>query len=474
MEDNYYKLMNSRNSKTNNKKKANHKTKHAKNTRNSRTTKYSKHARQTKNIKSERNFRNSQKQDKKIDSKRYQSNLRKRQAKKLNYKKVFIALALFILFIYLICLGISKITSNIFKKTSANTTSIEIPIQQQETSINMAIVGDIMCHSTNFESAYNKENDTYDFTNVFTEVCDYIKTADIAIGNLETTFSGKDIGYTGYPTFNTPEQLAQNLIDLGIDVVSTANNHSLDKRYAGLESTLNELDKVHLSHTGTYRSKEEQNTILTKDVNGIKFAFLSFTYGTNGIPVPDGKEYCINLIDENLILDQINKAKQLNPDVICVNMHWGEEYKLVQNSSQEKLADLLFKNGVDIILGSHPHVLQPMEKRTITLDDGTTKDGFVIYSLGNFMSGQVIENTRNSIILQLRLTKHTNNSITIDSYNYIPTYMYDSGAGQVNRYKILDINQTIFDHEQANHLITEDLYNTLKKAKSNIDKILNK
>ena len=149
---------------------------------------------------------------------------------------------------------------------------------------------------------------------------------------------------------------------------------------------------------GTYQSAEEQEQILIKDVNGIKIAFLSYTYGTNGIPVPKGKEYCVNLIDKTLISKQIKQAKEQEVDLICVSMHWGDEYKLKQNSTQEQLADFLFKEGADIILGSHPHVLEPMEKRTITLEDGTTKDGFVIYSLGNFISGQVIANTKNTII----------------------------------------------------------------------------
>ena len=329
-----------------------------------------------------------------------------------------------------------------------------------------------MCHSTNFQDAYDDNTDTYDFSYVFEEVQKYLVDADIAVGNLETTFAGKDAVYSGYPNFNTPEQLAQDLVELGLDVVSTANNHSLDKRYAGLESTLDELDKVNLLHTGTYRSEEEQNTIVTKNVNGINFAFLSFTYGTNGIPVPEGKEYCINLIDEDLILDQISKAKQLNPDLICVFMHWGDEYKLVQNSTQEKLADFLFENGVDIILGSHPHVLESMEKRTITLEDGTTKDGFLIYSLGNFVSGQVIEDTKNSIILQLQITKHADGTMSIDSYDYVPTYMYDKGAGQNKRYKILDINKNIAKYEDGNAVISEDLYNTLVSTKKKFDKVL--
>ena len=356
-------------------------------------------------------------------------------------------------------------------KHTETTSKPDLP---KDTTINMAVIGDIMCHTTNFQDAYNSETKTYDFSYVFSDIENYIQNADIAIGNLETTFAGEEIGYSGYPTFNTPEQLAQNIKDLGIDVVSTANNHSLDKRYAGLVSTLDELDKAGISHTGTYRSDEEQNTIITKNINGITIAFLSFTYGTNGIPVPSGKEYCINLIDEDLIISQIQKAKELNPDLICVSMHWGDEYHLKQNSTQEELADLLFKNGVDIIFGSHPHVLEPMEKRTVTLEDGTTKDCFVIYSLGNFMSGQVAENTMNSIILQLQITKHANNTITIDSVNYIPTFMYDKGAGQEKRYKILDINKNINEYENGEKTISEATYEKLKKAKNKIESILGK
>ncbi|MBR2786837.1 MAG: CapA family protein [Clostridia bacterium] len=393
----------------------------------------------------------------------------------MNYKKVFIFLIIIFLLIYL---PISKNIPHTLEKISTEITTSyaepQEPVEPQPTSttINMAVIGDIMCHASNFQDAYDSSSNTYDFSHFFTEVKGYIQNADISIGNLETTFAGKDSGYTGYPTFNSPEQLAQNIKDIGLDVVSTANNHSLDKRYAGLVSTLDELDKVGISHTGTYRSSEEQNTILTQDVNGIKIAFLSFTYGTNGIPVPDGKEYCINLIDEDLMLDQISKAKALNPDIICVSMHWGIEYKLKQNATQENLADFLFKNGVDIILGSHPHVLEPMEKRTITLEDGTTKDGFVIYSLGNFMSAQVIENTMNTIILQLQITKHADGSVTLDSYNYIPIYMYDKGAGQENRFIILDIDKTLTAYESGDTSISENLYNTLKSARNKIENTL--
>ena len=336
---------------------------------------------------------------------------------------------------------------------------------KEDSQMKMTIIGDIMCHNTQYNDAYVASTGTYDFSYVFNDIKDYISSADLAIGNLETTFAGKARGYSSYPTFNTPEELAGNLKDLGIDVVSTANNHCMDKGYKGIVSTLDYLDQAGILHTGTSRSVQEQETVLVKEVNGIKIAFLSFTYGTNGINIASDKSYSVNLIDDDLIVNQINLAKKENPDIICASMHWGIEYQTKQNKEQERLAELLFKNGVDIILGSHPHVLQPMEKKTITLDDGTTKDGFVIYSLGNFMSGQVKENTRNSIILNLQITKNgETGKISIDNINYIPIYMYKATTGSVQRYRILDIEKSIKDYESGKNIsIGQTAYNTIKK-----------
>ena len=368
---------------------------------------------------------------------------------------------------------ISEIEDNIDEN---NITSDKIKNENTElkdTTFTMSVIGDIMCHNTQYKDAYNSSTDEYDFSYVFENIKTYIKTADIAIGNLETTFAGKKVGYSSYPTFNTPEALADNLKSLGIDVLSTANNHSLDKGYAGIESTIDYLDKADISHTGTFKSEEDQNKILIKEVKGIKIAFLSYTYGTNGIPVPSSKKYCINLIDKNLIKKQLELAKAENPDIICVNMHWGIEYQTTQNKEQENLANFLFENGVDIILGSHPHVLQPMEKRTITLDDGTTKDGFVIYSLGNFISGQVKQNTRNSIILNLKITKNEQTGkISIDSVKYTPIYMYKSSA-KSKAYKLLDIEDTILKYDnEINTSIGSTTYNTLKTELNKIKKTM--
>ena len=342
---------------------------------------------------------------------------------------------------------------------------------KEDTHANLAIIGDIMCHNSQYVDAYNSNEKTYDFSYVFDDIKDYIFKADIAIGNLETTFAGKERGYSNYPNFNTPEQLAMNLKDFGIDILSTANNHCMDTGYSGLESTLNYLDEAGISHTGTNRSVDEQNAILIKEVNDIKIAFLSFTYGTNGIPIPQDKDYCVNLIDEEFMKSQIELAKKQKPDVICVSMHWGIEYENVQNATQEYLANFLFENGVDVIFGSHPHVLQPMERRSVVLDDGTKKECFVIYSFGNFMSAQTQKNTRSSIILNLELNKDGyTGKTTIGDISDIPIYMYKS-YNSAKKYKVLDMQKAVFEYESGiDSSIGKDTYQILK---SEIDRIKN-
>lgn len=395
---------------------------------------------------------------------------------KPNYKKILIFLLITLLIIYITIAIIQNIvriskenSNNSENDNQAQTTISDI----QDTTINLVAIGDVMCHSTNYQSAYNSTTKKYDFSPVFTDIAKYTENADITIGNLETTFAPESVDYSGYPTFNSPKELGIALKNIGVDVLSTANNHSLDKGYSGLTSTIDKLDEIGIEHMGTYKSEEDQNEILIKNVNGISIAFLSYTYGTNGISIPKGKEYCINLIDKELISKQIKQAKEQNVDLICVNMHWGDEYKLQQNSTQEDLADFLFEEGADIILGSHPHVLEPMEKRTITLEDGTTKDGFVIYSLGNFVSGQVAENTKNTIILNLSLTKHAETGkISIDNIEYTPIYCYDKGAGYSNRYKLLDINSSIADYIAGKMNISSSVYSTLKSELKKIEDIM--
>lgn len=354
-----------------------------------------------------------------------------------------------------------------------NTQSPTNEVTKKSTTINMAFTGDIMCHNTIYKDAYNSTNGGYDFSYIFDDIKYHIQTADIAVGNLETTFAGASKGYSSYPMFNTPENLAYTLKKVGFDVLSTANNHCYDSGYKGIESTIDFLDDADISHTGTYKSEEDQNTILIKNVKGIEIAFLSFTYGTNGIKVPSDKSYSVNLIDKDLIKKQLNLAISQNPDLICVSMHWGVEYQTVPNSEQKELADFLFNNGADIIIGNHPHVLQNFEKREITLSDGTTKDGFVVYSLGNLLADQNKKYTRDSAILTLNITKDENDKIKINTVKYVPTYIYKDTTKSSQKFKIINIKNAIdsFDAGYSPNL-SNSTYNTFKTELSNIKRIL--
>ena len=386
---------------------------------------------------------------------------------------LFIILLIFIIFIF------NKYNKNANTNTENNSTETTLSNKntKQDTAepitFTLTSLGDTLCHNTQYWDAYNSKTDEYDFSYVYEDIKNYTLSSDITIGSLETTFAGKEKGYSNYPTFNTPDSLATALKDIGVDVVSLAGNHALDYGYTGLCRTIDVFDNIGLSHLGTYKTAEDQEKILIKDVKGVKIAFINYTYGTNGIPLPSGKDFCVNLIDKDFIKKQINQAKEQNVDMIVACMHWGTEYRTTANSEQKDLANFLFENGVDVILGNHPHVLEPMEKKTITLQDGTTKDVFVVYALGNFTADQRDEITRDSAILNLTITKNSDGKISIDKVNYIPIYMYKNTNISTHKFKILDIEKTIKDYEEGKTTsINSTVYNNLKKQLEKIKSIL--
>lgn len=342
-----------------------------------------------------------------------------------------------------------------------------------DVNFSLVATGDILCHNTQYFDAYNSSTGEYDFNYVFENVVKYIEPADIAISSLETTFAGQDRGYSNYPTFNSPDSLITAVKNAGVDIISTAGNHCLDYGFSGLSRTIDVLNENGLEHLGTYKSEEEQNSILYKNIENVKIAFLNYTYGTNGIPIPEGKEFCVNLIDKDLISSQIAKAKNEGADVIVACMHWGTEYLTTQNDEQEELADFLFKNGVDIIIGNHPHVAEPMEKRTVTLEDGTEKDCFVIYALGNFTADQNYANTRSSVILNLDLNYTSDEKLVINSATYTPIYIYENPNVSYHKFKLIDMEDAIYKYESSQDTsIDSSLYNTLKKELSTITGIV--
>ncbi|MDD3839571.1 MAG: CapA family protein [Clostridia bacterium] len=346
----------------------------------------------------------------------------------------------------------------------------EVPEQETEeqpepTRIEKAkitAVGDIMMHNTQIWAGHDKSTDSYNFDHFFEDIKEYINSSDLAIANLETTLAGKDREYTGYPMFNAPEQLADALKEAGFDVITTANNHSLDRREYGVVKTIDHLERAGLKHTGTYRTEQEYDNILITDVNGIKISILSYTYGTNGIPLE--KPYLVNLIDMNKIKSDVDKAKTLGSDLIISCMHFGDEYQRQPSDQQKQIVDSLFGMGVDIVLGSHPHVLQPMEIREVTDQKGRNKKVFAIYSLGNFISAQNKQFRDSGIILNIQVEKNFNDDVTeVKSVDYIPTWVNVYNAGGAKKYRVVAVQKAINDYEAgSDSLLNKTDYNRLK------------
>ncbi len=405
--------------------------------------------------------------------------MNKKNNKKFNFKKLFVVIALMVVLGFCIYHIVSTILFRLNQNISSDASSL-IDYESQipdDSVINIVAIGDTLCHSQNFKDAYDSSTGIYDFSPMFKYVSKYFTDATVAVGNLEATLAGPSRGYSGYPTFNTPEHLAIDLKELGLDVMTTANNHTLDLGFSGLESTLTYLDDAGLVHTGSARTQEEQDKILMQDLNGIKTAFLAFTYGTNGIPVPSGKEFCVNLIDKDFIKSKIDQAKAEGAELICVSMHWGDEYHTEPNATQKDLAKFLITNDVQVILGCHPHVLEPMEMKTVTMEDGSTKTGFVIYSMGNFFSAQTFANTRNTLILNVQVRKDgETGKISIDNATYTLIYVFDNNTGGnpnnngSDRYELLDIESIISDYESGTGNWNSTMYNL---AKTELDRTVN-
>ena len=332
------------------------------------------------------------------------------------------------------------------------------PPPPEPTVATLAVCGDAMSHMPITNDAWNGER--YDYARIMSAAKSRVEAADYAAVNLETTLSGGP-PYSGYPAFNSPDDMAADLKALGFDLCLTANNHSLDRGFSGLSRTLDVLDGAGLAHVGTSRTQEEADAnIIIADVGGISVAFLGYTYGTNGIPVPKKHPYAINVFntdyltslshpDYDRLAADLAAARSMDTDLIAVMIHWGLEYKTKQNQYQEKLSDFLFQNGADIILGGHSHVPQPMELRT--LPDG--RQGFVCYSLGNFISSQTKPNTNVTAVLTLTLTRDNETGKTqVTDYAYAPMYMLHRAEGASPRFELVDIHAALEDEKAGSAL----------------------
>ncbi len=301
------------------------------------------------------------------------------------------------------------------RKDSLGNREINISYQtvntKKETSASMVMVGDALIHGTVYGTAHRLANyNGYDFKPMLKHIKERIKDYDLAYYNQETILGGTELGLSTYPLFNSPYEVGDAFIDAGFNLVSLATNHTIDKGERGVLNSRNYWNQqADVLAAGSYSSFEERDKVVIKEVNGIKYAFLSYTTYTNGLIVPTGKEYLVNVYDEDLIKEEIARYRD-QVDLLMVAMHWGTEYMTYPTNEQKEISEYLASLGVDLIIGCHPHVIEPIEYIDDTL---------VIYSLGNFISSQIGVERLTGLMLSLNIKKEEYHGKTIISFEDI-------------------------------------------------------
>ena len=319
--------------------------------------------------------------------------------------------------ILLACALIVRLSGCADKPAEAEPAETEVPEAAAETpepepevmTAEFFFTGDALIHGTVWMDA-DQGNGTYDFSGIVENVGRLAEGYDLKYYNQETILGGTELGLHGYPTFNSPQEVGDAMVNMGFGLVSTANNHSLDQGLTGIERSTEYWKRQEAEHgvhmAGTYSSQEDHDRLDVYEVNGITYTFLSWTYGCNGLLPPEGYEYIVNIYPDHVdeLLEQVRQADAVS-DVVIVAMHWGTEYSMEANDEQRELAQKLSEAGADIIVGNHPHVIQPIE----WVNDHKT---IVYYAMGNMVSAQIDEPNLVGMVGGVTIQKTVNNGET--------------------------------------------------------------
>lgn len=294
----------------------------------------------------------------------------------------------------------------------------QAPQGPDTTVVTLAFVGDVMGHQPQIDAAYNPQTQTYNYDNCFRHIAPYLQSVDFALANLEVTLGGPP--YSGYPQFSSPDALPEGVFKAGFDFLITANNHSQDRGRFGVERTIHVLDSLHIPHTGTFVDTLQRQKLYPHivTVKGVKLAILNYTYGTNGLVVEHPN--VVNMIDTAVMRLDLLKARSMNPDFIITTLHWGNEYQRTESAEQQRIAQFLTDHGTDAVIGSHPHVVQPI-KYLYTAD--SSKKVPVVYSLGNFISNQRDRYKDGGLMVEIKLRKVENRTEWF-GLSYIPVWVH--------------------------------------------------
>ena len=367
----------------------------------------------------------------------------------LNYHYLDSAASMIIFLKYLDALGISLQTIDHTDATEFlgagldETTSYKVIVgtkSAKPTQVRLTFTGDLMLHEPQMG---------VDFNHTFSKVRPHLQTADLTIGNLETVLNGT---FSDFPLFSATDEFGYALRDAGFDILSTANNHSLDQGVEGLLRNLNFLEDIGIDTFGTYRNREERDAILIREAKGIRFAFLSYTFGTNGHSIPQGQDYLINLMNENLIRADIMRAGEL-ADFVIVMPHMGNEYEQFVRQEFKDWAMMMLEAGADVIVASHPHVVQSMGfVRIVNSETGEVRLGFIAYCLGNFVSSQRIVPREAGVILNLYFEKTEGQPPIFSAASYVPTWVKFVNASGYQDIVILPVSETLMALESNENI----------------------
>ena len=416
---------------------------------------------------------------------RNRRNLRRRTIKNYLNMKTFLTIVGILIVIITICLGIQeykkyadqmllakqkeeleKQSQQIFSDMESNINQTNQIISETDELIRMSAVGDILCGEAMIKDAYQEQTDSYDFSHMFRRISGFINKADIVMGTMETNFTKEK-----YTNENTPKEFAKAVKDAGINVVTISHNHSLDYGLQGLKDTKSCLQKLGYSTVGD--KLEENHAVLIKTVKKTKIAFLTYTYGVNSQYSKSKEELnSINIYSEKQVKSDVAYAKKQGAEYICVMMHWGDTISDTVTDKQKKMADFLVDSGVDMILGSHPSVVQPMEIRK-------NKDGknvFIAYSIGTYISTLVDDNAKVELVLNIELRKSgKDGKVYLNKVDYTPIYVLDNGRNADNRYELIDMKSAASNYMGNNmENIDRTTYDKLIIGLERLEKLLSK
>lgn len=322
-------------------------------------------------------------------------------------------------------------------------------------TLSILFMGDVMQHRQQIHSALipgadSMQSSSYDYSSYFTHVQHFIDEADFTVANMEFCLGGPP--YTGYPSFSAPEALAEEAAEAGIDLFLCANNHICDKGRRGLVSSLEKYGKIGVPVTGVYRDSldEQKHNPYIAELGGVRVAFINFTYGTNGIRVPE--PFIVNMMDKEKVREAFVMAREKEADIIIALPHWGQEYTTVPDSRQREWAEFLLECGADAVIGSHPHVVQPVEFP-------------VAYSMGNFISNMSLRNTELGLMMILRIAVTSYGDSYVAGLEAVPVWCSRPG-GYGDGYTVLPVREFLDRKEEFrsgyNYTKMKDTYNRLK------------